>query len=157
LSFLRAPEEFHYRNRIQLQVQNGRRGFFAQRTRDLVEFDQCWIADARLNEKLAHLRDDEIGSARRVELAVDSDGEVQVMAGERDPQVALFGQVNSAQNEVLKTCVLERVALKPAWIMDLYCGSGNLSLPLAERWPGIELTAIELSQSAIARARHLNP
>jgi 23S rRNA (uracil1939-C5)-methyltransferase len=158
LPFLAAPREFHYRNRIQLQIQNGKRGFFAKRSRDLVSFEKCWIAEDAINAKMARLTAAEIGDARRVELALSEDGEMQVMAGERDPEAALFSQVNTAQNEVLKRRVLELISTaKPDWMMDLYCGAGNLTLPLAGKFPGVALMAVELSRSSIARARARSP
>jgi 23S rRNA (uracil1939-C5)-methyltransferase len=156
LPFLAAPREFHYRNRIQLQIQNGKSGFFAKRTRDLVSFEKCWIAEDAINAKMAQLSAEEIGDARRVELALTDDGRLEVMAGERDPEAALFSQVNTSQNEVLKRRVLELIALKPDWIMDLYCGAGNLTFPLAGKFPGVPMTAVELSRSSIARARRQN-
>ncbi|MEM7561080.1 MAG: class I SAM-dependent methyltransferase, partial [Planctomycetota bacterium] len=42
----------------------------------------------------------------------------------------------------------ERVA-KPRRILELGCGTGNLSLAIAKRFPEAELTAIDLSQSSL--------
>jgi 23S rRNA (uracil1939-C5)-methyltransferase len=158
LEFAAAPDEFHYRNRIQLQIQNGQRGFFAKRSRDLVSFDRCWIADSRLNERLHSLTDEECAGARRVELAVDErDGRVHVMAGERDPEAALFSQVNTAQNEKLKELLLAATAIEPKWIMDLYSGAGNLAAPLRQRFPSTPFLAVEFSRSSVERGRERLP
>ncbi len=43
----------------------------------------------------------------------------------------------------------ERVA-KPSRIVELGCGTGNLSVAIAKRFPGAELTAVDLSQSSLA-------
>lgn len=146
LPFLAAPEEFHYRNRIQVHFRGKNRGFFAKRTRDLVPIEKCWIADERINEKLKEVS---AADGTKVEIALNENGEVLVMAGERDPEAALFAQVNQAQNEVLKTRMLELISFEPDWIMDLYAGSGNLTFPLAQKFPGKAMSAIELSKRAV--------
>ncbi len=155
LPFLEAPHEFQYRNRIQLQVSEGKIGFFAARTRELIPIKECLIAEPALNERIKTLDAERI-SARRLELALQVDGTVREMADQRDPEAALFSQVNRVQNERLRNAVLERVAgFKPDWIMDLYCGSGNLTEILAARFPDVPLIAIDLSRASIERAPRL--
>lgn len=154
LPFLRAPNEFHYRNRIQLHFRGGKFGFFAKGTRDLVSFTQCWITDQRLNERLATLQG---ADGAKIQVALTESGEVTSMAGGHDPEIALFAQVNQAQNEVLKSRVIELVSITPDWMMDLYAGSGNLTYPLAHHFPGIPLVAVELSRAAVERAKIKNP
>ncbi len=153
LPILEAREEFFYRNRIQIHFRGGKKGFFAPRTRDLIAIDKCWIADERLNDKLHEVK---ATDGVKIELAVNERGEVLTIAGERDPEAALFAQVNQAQNEVLKTRMLDFISVKAEWIMDLYAGSGNLTFPLAKHFPGKSLTAIELSPRATERARALS-
>jgi len=148
LPFLPAENEFHYRNRIQLHFRGGVFGFFAKRTRDLITFKECWIADPRLNERMNSLA---AADGAKVELALTESGEVRVMAGERDPKAALFAQVNQEQNEVLKTRLKDFVGGRPDWMMDLYAGSGNLTYPLAELFSNTPLTAVELSRIAVER------
>lgn len=155
--FIPAPEEFHYRNRIQIQVREGRRGFFAARSRDLVEFDQCWIAEEKLNQRLAELKEHELAGSKRLELAVQTDGSVRMMENERDPEAALFSQVNTAQNQQLIQAMLAAIQSTPDWILDLYCGSGNLTLPLKEKFPNAKIVGVELSRSSIERARSVAP
>lgn len=150
--FLSAPEEFHYRNRVQLQVLNGKKGFFALRTRDLVEIETCYIAEQPLNEKMAALTPSEL-SARKIELALDENGQVLLMPGERDPEAALFSQVNRRQNESLCRETVAAVLHHPDWIMDLYAGSGNITKPLKSAFSNGRVVAVELSRSAVARGR----
>lgn len=150
LPFLRAPNEFHYRNRIQLHFRGKKKGFFAKRTRDLVAIEKCYIADERLNQKIKDLV---AADGAKIEIALDQFGEVLVMAGDRDPEAALFSQVNEAQNETLKSRLLEMIVIKPAWLMDLYAGSGNLTFPLAKRFSGIMMNAVEFSSRAVERGQ----
>lgn len=155
-SFLAAPEEFYYRNRIQLQIRDGKKGFFALRTRDLVAIEKCHIAEQALNEKMKGLPAEDL-RAKKIELALNESGEVLVMPGERDPEAALFAQVNRAQNEVLKQETLAAIDVVPDWIMDLYAGSGNLTKPLHEHYPDVPLLAAELSKTAVERGRKALP
>ncbi|MGZ3721372.1 MAG: class I SAM-dependent RNA methyltransferase [Bdellovibrionales bacterium] len=137
LPFAAAPEEFHYRNRVQVQIRGGKKGFFAKRTNDLVETDQCLIADEAINVKLKNLKIED--GVNRVELTM-KDG-------------ADFSQVNEKQNLKLKELVLDRIAMTPDWLMDLYSGSGNITLPLAEKFKDVPILAVEMSETAVARGR----
>lgn len=149
--FIPAPDEFHYRNRIQLQVRAGKFGFFSKGTRDLVEINRCWIADEKINYRLNGLSPADLTSDK-LEVAVNKLGGVVLMPDRRDPEEALFSQVNSAQNANLIQAMLTAVIADPAWLMDLYCGSGNLTVPLAHRFPGRPLHAVDLSKASIDRA-----
>ncbi len=136
LPFQPAPNEFHYRNRIQLQNRNGQFGFFTKRSHDLVTVDECWIADPQINSQLSNLKPQ---TAPKIEIAVNS-------------QDGGFSQVNAAQNTVLKSLVLARIKGNPEWVLDLYAGSGNFTGPLAEKLKSA-IAAIELSAAAVQRGR----
>lgn len=151
LPFLSAREEFHYRNRIQLQIRGQQKGFFAQRSNDLVPIEECWIAEGALNKKLKELHP--APEEKKIEIAVSENGEVLIMLGARDPEAALFSQVNRSQNEILKKRVVELIEGEPEWVMDLYAGAGNLTFPLAEKFPSATILAVDLSQASIARGR----
>ncbi len=148
IPFLGAPNEFNYRNRIQVHAQGGQFGFFAKRTRELVTFEQCLISETRINEQLKNLKPAEDG---RIEIALTEGGEARIMEGERDPEAALFSQVNTAQNEALKKRMLAMISVRPEWIMDLYSGSGNLTYPLADTYMDVPLLAAELSKVSVER------
>ncbi len=152
--FLAAPSEFAYRNRIQVHIQNGRYGFYSSGTRDLVPVTHCLIAEAKINERLQDLR---CGEESRIEIARLESGEVELMRGARDPEAAIFSQVNSAQNEILKKSLLEQIIGSPEWLMDLYAGSGNLTRPLVERFATSKVIAVEMSRNAVARGRKSLP
>jgi 23S rRNA (uracil1939-C5)-methyltransferase len=151
--FVAAQEEFGYRNRIQLHTQNGRWGFYAQRTRDLVSFEKCLISEDAINEQIKKLKISDFSGGQRLEIVRTEEGSVRLLTGQRAPDVHLFSQVNEKQNKALKKIVLELFKFAPDWILDLYSGSGNLTFPMAEKFPSAKISAVELSESAVERAR----
>jgi 23S rRNA (uracil1939-C5)-methyltransferase len=149
--FLAAPSEFGYRNRIQVQVQGSKFGFFAKKSHQLAATDHCLISEDAINERLKKLAPD-LPGAKRIEIAVTETGDTALMRDERDPEAALFSQVNTAQNEVMKKRMLELIDIEPEWIFDLYAGAGNLTRPLSERFPEAETHGFEFSAASIKRA-----
>lgn len=116
---LAAPSPWAYRRRIQLQVDaEGHVGFYRQGSHDVVEFDECAIADVRINEQLAaaKIRLRETGQGRQ--LGVDA------RLG--------FTQINREQNTRLQDLVAAGAARHGAGrVLELHCGQGNLTFPLA--------------------------
>jgi len=65
----------------------------------------------------------------------------------------LFSQVNRAQNLRLVATVIAMAAVhEGAAVLDLFCGAGNFSLPLARR--GARVTGVDSDALAIAGAQH---
>ena len=63
----------------------------------------------------------------------------------------LFQQVNIPHNHVARRLVLDTVSrLKPSNVLDIFCGSGNLSLAIAKL--GIPVKGVEFSKRAIEAA-----
>lgn len=120
LDTLPSPKEWHYRNRIQLHVDSkGNTGFYRPKSKEVVVFDECAIADERLNKEL---------NARRAEFS------------SRDRGIALrvedgpaFSQINSGQNERIKETIAEWLKDIPhRTILELYAGAGNFTFTLAK-------------------------
>lgn len=118
---LPSPKEWHYRNRIHLQIDSkGRVGFHRPESRSVVEFDHCWIADEQLNAELNQMR--ELWShTRKRTLDLRLEGKSQA-----------FAQVNTEQNEVIKQILSQWMPGIPhAFIVELYAGSGNFTFEMA--------------------------
>ena len=65
----------------------------------------------------------------------------------------LFSQVNRAQNLRLVAAVVAMAAVSAdTALLDLFCGAGNFSLPLARR--GARVTGVDADALAIAGAQH---
>lgn len=120
LPTIEAKSPWNYRSRIQLQIdKSGRAGFYRRGSHDVIEFDECAIAAPAINERLAaakeHLRKQGKGRHLRVD-------------GGKG-----FSQVNPEQNEQLQQLVKEGVhAHGGGRVLELYCGNGNLTFPIAE-------------------------
>jgi 23S rRNA (uracil1939-C5)-methyltransferase len=64
-----------------------------------------------------------------------------------------FVQVNARVNERLVRAAVSGLALRPAdRVLDLFCGIGNFTLPIARS--GTRITGLEASPALVARARH---
>ncbi len=114
-----SPKMWNYRNRIQLHVDSqGRVGFYKPRSKEVVEFEECAIADEQINVEL---------KVRRAEIAQRDRG----MSLRVDPE-APFAQVNSQQNERLKELLASTLKELPhESVLELYAGSGNFTRALA--------------------------
>ncbi|HKO49093.1 MAG TPA: class I SAM-dependent RNA methyltransferase [Polyangiaceae bacterium] len=86
LSFVAAEQPLAYRSRIRLHIaEDGRLGFFAAESRELVEVPGCLVADPELDQALLTLRS--ITSQHRTELASFSELELRVAPA--GPRLAL--------------------------------------------------------------------
>lgn len=86
LAFVAADQPLAYRSRIRLHVaSDGRLGFFAAESRELVEIPACPVAQPELDRALLTLR--AITSQHRAELAAFSELELRVAPG--GPRLAL--------------------------------------------------------------------
>ncbi len=132
-----SPLEFHYRNRITVHSKSGRVGFFAYRSRRIVDVKECPIATGRVNALLAELR------SSRPKDGTHPLREVSDYRG--------FRQVNDAVAKRLLETVEEMARPGGRLLVDAYCGAGFFARRLAELF---ELTiGIEWSVDAVRAAR----
>ena len=139
LETLASPKQWHYRNRIQLHVDsNGHVGFYGPRSKEVIEFGECLIADERINRELA---------ARREELSKRTKGiALRAELGEG------FSQVNPTQNEQMKELLCQWLEGVPhRTVLELYAGSGNLTFAVAKI--AQKVVASDIDGRAIRMAR----
>ncbi|MBU6376018.1 MAG: TRAM domain-containing protein [Bdellovibrionales bacterium] len=129
-----ALDPWSYRNRIQLRGGPFGLGFYARGSHEVVPIDRCEIAREEINRSLKSFEREAMArsGASKLELEVQETGELE--SSWNAPHAALgFRQVHDAQNRLLKEWISKKL-LGGHVLLDLYGGSGNLSLGLASRY-----------------------
>jgi 23S rRNA (uracil1939-C5)-methyltransferase len=130
----RNPYEF--RNRITVHAEQGRIGFFAKNSRNVVDVERCAIAVPAVNEKLKQLR--------KVGLR---DGSHRTL---REEGLSLtFAQTNNFVASELLEYISTR--LEGAVLLDAYCGSGFFAHAFAGRFQ--KIIGLDWNEHAIASAK----
>ncbi|MGH7844331.1 MAG: 23S rRNA (uracil(1939)-C(5))-methyltransferase RlmD [Candidatus Binatia bacterium] len=207
LPIVSSPSEYHYRRRIRLQCDSSKRlGFHRASSHELIEIDDCLIADPELNPRLAlarewaallmtplqHIEMVRGDQAGEVVFAGYSAGDFAsgddracslflarhpelfglVLRGRNwrhtwgDPKVVItteyqiplsvdadvFSQVNAIGGSGLVRELLRWGDFhKPDRVLELYCGAGNFTLPIAAR--AGKVCAVEQNRWAVENAR----
>jgi 23S rRNA (uracil1939-C5)-methyltransferase len=139
---LPAHRVWEYRNRVQLRGFQNEIGFYARGTNRLVPIEKCWIARPEVNACLSRVRREGTNRPReyKVELEVFPDGTV-TESWNRGHSAQGFRQVHDEQNEKLQAWVASHVG-GDGILVDLYGGSGNLSLGIADRFSEVHCVDI---------------
>jgi 23S rRNA (uracil1939-C5)-methyltransferase len=168
-----SGEPWQYRNRVQLHIEGGAIGYFAQGSRDLCAIDHCPIASPKLNETIGKI---EVHRATTAVELFTNETEVQVNVVDRVPRAELtalaslgvttpieyggfqvsrnsFFQVNRVLIDRLVGCAVGDA--KGEWAVDLYAGVGLFAAKLAERFT--KVTAVESGGSAFRDLTHNFP
>ena len=163
----------HWRTRMEFAVSNGGRiGFYGARSNDVVEINDCLIADSRMN--VAELANRTWKSDARVEVAVSSTSEVSVVRSGRSisgptqliEQVggnslkispSAFWQSHKLAPTTLVKSVISKLEIKKSdHICDLYSGVGLFaSAILNEISDKGFVTMIESDKTAVSDARKI--
>lgn len=127
-----AQQVWEYRNRIQLRGRGSTIGFYAKQSKTLIPVTRCDIAHPAINAEIEAIavEGERLQQPYKVELFVDDSGKVMRVWNEQHG-AAGFRQINEAQNSVLQEWI-KLVFPSVSGLLDLYGGSGNLSLPLIE-------------------------
>lgn len=156
LPLVTGSTPYFYRNRIQIHKKGTKLGFLAHKTHKVIDIGVCAIAAPELNEALNEIKNNNVVDGR-YELYLTPKGKVEIFAGKKPSNVALFSQVNNEINIKLQQKVLSTVKDTTAsYFYDLYCGQGNFSFLLAEKHKEAQIIGVELSSEAIKIAKSLN-
>lgn len=149
---LPSDNEYHYRNRIQGVIRQGRFHFKQRGSNQLVAISQCAIAEDAINVVLAN----DIKSARdgRVEIAVHGNDVSIVSLNDGHVDDTGFRQVNTAVSEHLTT-LIESITKqhKGERCIDLYCGRGHWTINMARSFPQGSIIGVDASEQNIRAAR----
>lgn len=153
-----SPRVFRYRNRIQPKYKNGRFGFFARNSHEIVEIEDCLITEETLTQKFPKVKTWVQGKntkeLQRLEMYISEEGPVRYgLITDEDDGIG-FSQVNRFQNEDLIRTALE-------WsgqdqfdkVFDLYAGAGNFTFPLADKYPQAKIVGVELNPKLVEKAK----
>lgn len=147
-----SPDEFHYRNRIQVQFENQRFFYFGKGSHRRVYIDHCPIASSAINEVLAAPQPGLKNG--RWEIAETKQG-VELFPVSKEGVSSLgFRQVNSSQNQKLVQKTVDFIAQRKLnRIYDLYCGQGNWARAIHQSQPQAHCTGIDINPINIKKAK----
>ncbi len=147
-----SERQWHYRRRVDFKCRNGKWGFYKRNTNQFTPVDECKIADKGINEFINKNR-----CFRNMRVQVDDYGNVNMdeMAmnlGFEQPlfyKKSAFVQVNRDVNlKIVQELSSEVRSINPSSILELFCGIGNFTIPLAKN--GYKISSVELDLSAIS-------
>ncbi|MEI6279966.1 MAG: hypothetical protein WCQ16_11395, partial [Verrucomicrobiae bacterium] len=133
-----SPEQWNYRNRIGVHVEDGRVGFHGRKSNRFVPVSTCPIASDDVNSQLAALAANPPRENQKITLREKSD-----FHG--------FSQVNARAAEVLAEVVAGMLDGGGDHLVDAYCGAGFFSKKLRGKFRAV--TGIEWSAGAAHAAR----
>jgi 23S rRNA (uracil1939-C5)-methyltransferase len=136
-----AQSPYGYRNRIQLHGNTDSKtlGFYEPGTKNIIDIQSCAIADHRINETLPEYRKQGLDNFRgefKLELDLSPEGKVRAAWNRRHGAFG-FRQVNDEQNLKLQEWVASHTLAADS-LLDVYGGTGNLSLGIANRFKRVE-------------------
>jgi 23S rRNA (uracil1939-C5)-methyltransferase len=160
-----SPRVFRYRNRIQPKFKNGKLGFFARNSHEIVEIDDCLITEETLTKKFPEIKKwasaQKSNDLLRLEAYISNQEEVHFGLITDEDEGVGFSQVNRFQNEDLIQTVLDWSNIEPGQnhyeqVFDLYAGSGNFTIPLLNQFKASSVMAVELNEKLVLRGRAQN-
>jgi 23S rRNA (uracil1939-C5)-methyltransferase len=171
IRIIESPRELRYRARAQwhLDTRRQRIGYFRRSSHDIIDVENCPIITEELQTTLENLRarvDWQSFWAERVEIeAANSGAQVSVYSSEIvEPTVEIYFALHENRyfydarsffqgNPFLIEALVE-TALRDfngGTALDLYCGVGLFTLPLARRFE--KVFGVEANEKAVASAR----
>ena len=153
-----SPRQWGYRNRAQLKTNGKALGYLAASSHEIVDVSVCPILTEPNQEQLTELREQLPNNKWRpksrqkwVTLDID-DQRTSPLVNQRQS----FRQANDDQNTVMSRWLASALkSLVPsAGVLELFCGSGNLTSVLAGCFPNHQITAVE---GTIGRSNNFIP
>ncbi len=150
-----SPRQWGYRNRAQFKTNGTALGYLAASSHDIVDVGVCPILTEPNQTQLAHLREELPNNkwrpkARQKWVTLDIDDQ---RSSPLVNQRQAFRQANDDQNATMSGWLAETLKslASPAGLLELFCGSGNLTSVLARCFPEIKITAVEGDEWALKK------
>lgn len=87
LSIKESPNQYHYRNKITLQVQNGIIGLFTYNTNDIVKVDSCFLISKKMNQLIQLMQN---------ELNLENVNQIMIREAKDLLMVQVMGEIEEA-------------------------------------------------------------
>ena len=148
-----SPRQWGYRNRAQLKTNGTALGYLAASSHAIVDVSVCPILTEPNQAQLTELREQLPNNKWRpksrqkwVTLDID-DQRSSPLVNQRQP----FRQANDEQNVAMSRWLADTLKslASPAGLLELFCGSGNLTSVLASCFPDHQITAVEGDEWAL--------
>lgn len=146
-----GSKEYFYRNRIRGIIKNGQFHFSKKKSAKKIHIEQCHIALEEINQVLLgseiknHSGPVEIGVLKEKTYILPVNSERTTEAG--------FRQVNSEMIDPMMEFLFSIVDSNCDHILELYCGSGTWTRPLAKKFPNINVVGVDINSANIKKAR----
>ncbi|MFN3455272.1 MAG: class I SAM-dependent RNA methyltransferase [Pseudobdellovibrio sp.] len=150
-----SPKQFEYRNRIQLKQLGRSIGFFKPESHDIVDIEDCLIAETPLREwfKTHKAQVKPSDKLKKYELKLNSEHKVEFYPIGTKSEGLAFAQVNQYVNDLLINKTLEFFkTIHPKSLTEFYAGSGNFTFPIAHLLTDTKIDAIELNPDLTQKA-----
>jgi 23S rRNA (uracil1939-C5)-methyltransferase len=133
-----SPEQYGYRNRITVHVQDGVIGFFRRDSHRLIDIERCPISRDEVNRALTKLR-----TQTHIR-----DGHYTLRASD---SARVFSQTNDAVANALRDLIVDLVPPNQQLLIDAYCGAGFFAKVLLDKFE--QVIGIDWDRFAIAAAK----
>lgn len=153
---LASPQEWNYRNRIQIHINKNEYGFLKRNSHTLIPIESCKIAEPALNEALKNISSiPDLLKNDKVEIFIDKNLQVQRRDLNSQGQPVLFSQVNRFANKLLVNLVVEKIVhyAPKGIIYDLYSGDGNFLIAINKSLPKSKVVGVELNAGLVKLGR----
>lgn len=148
-----AENQFRYRNRIQLKQKSQQLGYFKRSAHEIVDIEDCLIAENAIAEQILLLKKNLKHSAelKKYELHINSENKFEYYPIGDSGEGLSFSQVNNYVNQLLVEKTVELVVnSNPNFLTELYAGAGNFTFPLLQKLPLLKIESAELNSKLTA-------
>ncbi len=150
-----SPKIYHYRNKAQFHKSPKGFGFYKRNSHEVQPIDFCKLLEEEIQlPNILNQAKTRHGFSKSTLLCAEQQGESQTPKITFDRnlgEASSFNQINRHINELIQNEITSQLSdtrvKKPRRLLDLYCGNGNLSLPLVPYFN--EITGVDLSEKNI--------
>lgn len=151
-----SDKQFNYRNKVTLQVDKNKIGFYSKKSNTITPIKECKLLDESLNnyiKTITNTNEKIVLRTNGTDVLDNYQDRIIKYIGDKKYSVSLesFFQVNDNVTYKMYEKVKEYVnSSKEDYVLDLYCGTGTIGIYLADN--AKEVLGIEINKQAIKDA-----